>query len=161
LLQISRVDAGLATRGTPVDLVPILELVISNLQAGLEMPGRLSYVRDEDARLAAPLDIDAFAIVVRNLIENAVRHGSLQGQIIVQLHANRQLSVRNTGNVVAPETLAVLPQRFTRGDTFSDGSGLGLAIVASIMQHSGGRLVLHSPARNETDGFEAVLEFAE
>jgi len=103
--------------------------------------------------------MDAFAMVVRNLIDNAANHGAAGGPIDVHLSADRRVSVVNAGPLVPPEVLAGLKRRFVRGETRSAGTGLGLAIAETIVTQTGGKLELLSPAAGRTDGFEARVSF--
>ncbi len=103
------------------------------------------------------MDTDALAIVLRNLIENALRHGAEGGEVVVRIDEDARLSVINQGLVVpAPESLI---KRFERGATRAEGSGLGLAIVNKILQQIDATLVLNSPASGRQDGFEATIRF--
>jgi len=158
LLQIARVDAGLGATATPVDLLAVLDVVIRDCRSTLEAPDRLDYRRPPGAKLMARMDMDAFAIAVRNLVDNADKHGTRGGRIEVELGEDRTVSVRNGGPVVPADQLPGLTRRFARGATPAAGSGLGLAIVAAIMEQSGGKLELLSPARGRPDGFEAILK---
>ena len=81
--------------------------------------------------MLSDLDPDALAIVARNLIDNALRHGSEGRPVHIRLDADGQLSVANDGPPVPAETLARLTDRFARAGS-AQGSGLGLAIVAAI-----------------------------
>jgi two-component system OmpR family sensor kinase len=65
--------------------------------------------------------------------------------------------VRNSGDIVPPEQLAVLRNRFSRAKTDAPGSGLGLAIADAIATGAGMTLQLRSPATGRQDGFEAEL----
>jgi len=103
------------------------------------------------------IDADAFAILARNLIENALKHGPAGQPVEVGLTADRALRVRNGGPPVGPELLTTLSQPFTRGQTLADGSGLGLAIARAIAGRSGGWLELASPVPGRGEGFEAVF----
>ena len=103
------------------------------------------------------MDMDAFAMAARNLIDNALAHGAAEGAIDVQVEADGVVRVINDGPVVPAETLARLKQRFARGDTRHAGSGLGLAIVETVITQAGGRCELFSPAPGREDGFEARL----
>ena len=156
LLQLSRVDAGISLRDELVDLVPVLDLVVADASARLAGGSKISYVKTDGADLVARMDADAFAMAVRNLLDNAVTHGS--GGIEVRLEPHGVVRVTNDGPVVPAEVLARLTQRFERGRTAVAGSGLGLAIAETIMEQSGGRLRLASPAAGRDGGFEARLE---
>ena len=156
LLQLSRVDAGISLRDEEVDLLPVLDVVVADASARLAAGRSISYLKPEGAGLRARMDVDAFAMAMRNLLDNATIHGA--GAIEVRLEPQGVVRVMNDGPVVPPAVLASLTQRFARGRTTVAGSGLGLAIVETIMEQSGGRLRLASPAPGRDGGFEARLE---
>jgi two-component system OmpR family sensor kinase len=156
LMQLSRADAGIAF-GTPrQDLLPVLDLVVGECRQRRETDDRVVYVREADD-LVAGMDADAFAIAVRNLIDNALAHGDADRPIEIVAGADGTVRVVNAGAIVPPEKLPELMKRFARGDTEAIGSGLGLSIVETIARQSGGSLALRSPASGRADGFEAVL----
>ncbi len=157
LMQISRVDAGLSAAEQDVDLLRALDLVVDDCAKSSGDPGRVRYVKDPGARLIARIDMDAFAIAVRNLIANALTHGAPEGVVEVRVTEDGDVRVINEGPVVAPDVLARLKGRFVRGQSSGAGSGLGLAIVETIANKTGGRLDLFSPAPGREDGFEARL----
>jgi two-component system OmpR family sensor kinase len=103
------------------------------------------------------LDPDAFGIICRNLVENALRHGSPGGQVEVVLTDDGTFSVSNDGPTVASETLSRLTERFERGPSMGAGSGLGLAIVSGIAHRIASRLVLRSPRPGRGTGFQASM----
>ena len=107
------------------------------------------------------MDADAFAILARNLVENALKHGLAEAPVTITLSADGMLSVANSGPVVAAETLARLKRPFERGATGAKGSGLGLAIAEAIASGSGARLELLSPIPGQSDGFEARFHLPE
>ena len=110
-----------------------------------------------DMAVMSDLDPDAFAILCRNLVENALRHGAGDLAVEVTLTADGRLVVANDGPVVAREMLDRLTARFERANASTDGSGLGLAIVAAIANRIGSSLVLRSPRPGASSGFEASL----
>jgi two-component system OmpR family sensor kinase len=103
------------------------------------------------------LDPDAFAILCRNLVENALRHGTGGAPVDVTLTADGRLIVANDGPVVPRATLERLTARFERASANGDGSGLGLAIVAAIADRIGRPLILTSPRPGASGGFQASL----
>jgi two-component system OmpR family sensor kinase len=105
------------------------------------------------------IDADAFAILLRNLIENAEKHGSAGQPVDISLSADGLLRICNAGPVVPAAVLAQLTGRFVRGGSQAEGSGLGLAIAAAIAKGTGTMLHLASPATGRSDGFEAVVQF--
>jgi two-component system, OmpR family, sensor kinase len=157
LMQLSRVDAGLGNTDTAVDLIAVLDLVVADRARRLDEPERIRYVKPPGATLIARMDMDAFAMAARNLIDNAANHGPIDGRVDVKVEPHGVIRIVNEGAVVPPDVLAGLKSRFARGETRYAGSGLGLAIVETIMTQTGGKLELFSPALGRGDGFEARL----
>ncbi|TJW15512.1 MAG: HAMP domain-containing protein [Mesorhizobium sp.] len=159
LMQLARADAGMAAAGKPADLAAVAALVVADFEQHGESRGRLRLKAPAKSTVQAAIDTDALAIVLRNLIENALRHGAESGQVVVRISDDARLSVVNEGLVIPAHSLNGLVKRFERGATRADGSGLGLAIVTRILQQTGAKLVLNSPASGRQDGFEAVVQF--
>ncbi|GAB2175693.1 sensor histidine kinase [Dongia sp. agr-C8] len=157
LLQLSRADSGVAVTSETADLLPIMGLVIDEFARIPGYAGRIDFDSGPADRLAARIDIDAFAIVFRNLLENALLHGDRARPVAVSIGGDRGIHIANGGPVVAPDVLRRLTQRFVRGNTAAEGSGLGLAIAEKILDQAGGRLELRSPATGRADGFEAII----
>ncbi|MDP9793530.1 signal transduction histidine kinase [Catenuloplanes nepalensis] len=88
------------------------------------------------ATTADPVLID---LLVRNLVENAVRHNVPGGAVWLCTRTDAGtavLEVANTGPVVPADTIPTLRQAFQRGGRHTrgaEGSGLGLAIVDAIV----------------------------
>ncbi|WOI55712.1 sensor histidine kinase [Palleronia sp. LCG004] len=120
LLQLARAEAGDAARAQPVDLVSLARHVLAEFPAGVVLD-------DGDAsRMMVRTDADLVAIVLRNLVANALEHGL--GSVRVRIGPD-MLAVENRA---APG--AVLhAARFDKGRT-SQGTGLGLTIVETIAQ---------------------------
>ncbi|MCB9989815.1 MAG: sensor histidine kinase N-terminal domain-containing protein [Rhodospirillales bacterium] len=72
---------------------------------------------------------DALAIMVRNLIDNAIKYTPEKGQITVSLEKDGVLTVTDTGPGIPDSEKDKVLERFSRGNTKSEGSGLGLAMV--------------------------------
>jgi two-component system OmpR family sensor kinase len=161
LLQLSRAEAGIGVTDRPTDLVPVLDMVVTDFQRSMANPERLVLHRAATARLAGPFSEDAFAIVLRNLIENAIVHGRSDGAVEVFLEDAGLVRIINGAAVMTVDQLAAIRKRFGRGATNASGSGLGLSIVERLLGQMGGRLVLLSPASGRKDGFEAIIELAE
>lgn len=155
LLQLARAEGGRLRRDIAADLRPVARLIVDDLARGVE-PGRILLTLPASA-VMSDLDPDAFAIVLRNLIENALRHGQAEAPVEVSLANDGTLIVANDGPVVPAEDLARLTHRFERARSDSEGSGLGLAIVATIAERSGSPLELRSPREGRASGFEARL----
>ncbi|OSQ37494.1 hypothetical protein TMES_14570 [Thalassospira mesophila] len=163
LLQLSRAEAGVAVVGDLQDLSPALLLVIEDFSRDPRYIHRIAVDFTGHDTLLGKIDIDAFAICLRNVIENALIHSNDDDPVRIWASGGTEaipasIHVANQSPVVPPRILAKLTERFERNNPSSKGSGLGLAIVDTIMQQAGGKLVLLSPAHNRDSGFEAVLQ---
>ncbi|MGI2035269.1 ATP-binding protein [Rhizobium panacihumi] len=158
LLQLSRAEAGIGITDKPVDLTRVLDMVLTDFWRGMNEPQRLILHRAEGAKLTGPFSEDAFAIVLRNLIENALVHGRPGTPVEVFLDNGGPVRIVNASPVMSEGELATIRKRFSRGRTEAAGSGLGLSIVERLLGQMGGKLVLLSPAEGRADGFEARVE---
>lgn len=157
LVQLSRAEAGVGPGYEDVDLIAVLDLVVGDFVKRLDQRERLLYAKPDGATLVARMDVDAFAIAMRNLIDNAANHGLPEGTVEVRVEPGDVVRVINAGPPIAPDLLAGLKRRFVRGETHYAGSGLGLAIVETIVNQIDGKLDLFSPAPGLDHGFEARL----
>ena len=115
--------------------------------AATEAQARAIELRGPDA--ATPVMIqgqaDALAVLLRNLIDNALRHTPAGG--VVQVSARHgegdgaQLAVEDSGPGIAPEDRQRVLDRFYRvPGAPGHGSGLGLAIVQAVARRHGARM---------------------
>jgi two-component system OmpR family sensor kinase len=111
-----------------------------------------------DEPVVSDVDTDAFSILCRNLVENALRHGTPGSKIDITLECSSTLRVANDGAIVPAGVLQRLTARFERGNSLGDGSGLGLSIVHTIVSGMGGTLDLQSPRSGQKDGFEVTVQ---
>ncbi|MCR4267051.1 HAMP domain-containing sensor histidine kinase [Nitratireductor sp. ZSWI3] len=155
LMQLARAEGGRLRMDRSADLRAVARLVVDDLgrasakdRIALDLP---------DAAVMSDMDPDAFAILCRNLVENALRHGADNTTVNIALTSDGLLSVANDGPVLPRQTLDRLTARFERANTSTDGSGLGLTIVAAIADRIGSRLILESPRPGFSSGFQASL----
>lgn len=90
------------------------------------------------------IDRDGLVQVVRNLLDNAVRHASTAVEVAVDGRADGDVEIRiaNDGPALAPADRERIFEPFVRLDEArsldTGGSGLGLALSRSILQAAGG-----------------------
>lgn len=121
-----------------------------------------AHIASERAIEADPVLI---GILLDNLIDNAIKYGTMHGHVDVSLfergeRGERQcLAVRDDGPGVAEADLARVTDRFYRGTgAQAPGSGLGLSIVERIAHYFSGALTLG--AGNNGRGLGVLIEFA-
>lgn len=153
LLQLARAEGAGLIGEAPQDLVPALRLVLHDLSA----EGAVAVALPPAGRFVSTLDMDAFAILARNLIENALKHGDASQPVRVALTDDGRFSVVSAGPVLEPAILAAMTQRFVRGTTMGEGAGLGLSIVQAIAQGVGAEIAFVSPATGQAGGLEVAV----
>lgn len=107
-----------------------------------------------------PLRPRAMQRLLGNLIDNALRYGSPEVEVVTGLEANRVfIEVLDRGPGIPPEAAERMLQPFTRLDSARGGSGtgLGLAIVDRIAGLHGGSVRL---LPREGGGLRARVELA-
>jgi two-component system OmpR family sensor kinase/two-component system sensor histidine kinase QseC len=130
----ARVDLSETTRLAVADMVPLAETKSIELELEAEEGIRI----DGDA--------SALRILVRNLVDNAVRYTPVGGRVLVKLQRERDclvLTVDDSGPGIAPEERARVFDRFYRAAGREEaGSGLGLAIARGIGEQHGATIGL-------------------
>lgn len=155
LMQLAKAEGGGVLTGESHDVAQVLRYVVAEYQQAAGSSLQLDITA---ATVLSSIDPDALAILVRNLIENALKHGAEDQPIEVRLTADGVLGVINAGVVVPADELTELTKRFVRSKTRASGSGLGLAIAQAIAEGAGTVLMLASPATGREDGFEVTFK---
>ncbi|WP_312664733.1 quorum sensing histidine kinase QseC [Pantoea sp. CTOTU49201] len=140
LLTLSRVEADdLRSEFQPVALAPLLQnLLAEHFPQAEQQNTALQFISHaEPVMNGHPL---LLGLMVRNLLDNALRYSPSGSTIDVQLNA-RSITVDDNGPGVSDEQLIRLGERFWRPPGQAQtGSGLGLSIVKNIAQLHGIRL---------------------
>jgi two-component system, OmpR family, sensor kinase len=155
LLQLARAEGARLRRDVATDLRPVARILHDQMQR-IAADGRIR-LSLPDTPFMSDLDPDVFAILFRNLVENALRHGAPDAPVEVRLDPDGTFGVANDGAVLGPEVVARLTDRFERVGPRLDGSGLGLAIVSTIGDRIGSKLVISSPRPDREEGFDVMI----
>lgn len=150
LLQLARADAGIGQSAEAHDLAALTRLTIGDLAT--QDIARLR-INLPSTPVMARIDPDAFAIILSNLIDNALQHSPPGTPVQVRLAETPVLEVENEGEAVPAASLTTLTRRFARND--GKGFGLGLHICQQIVSAAGGQLQMISPAPSRRSGFVA------
>lgn len=156
-LELARLEGGGSLAEQAIRLDPWLPRVL----------GTIVGTEGDDARLDATVepglppiagDTAAVQMILRNLIENSVRHGDV-ANVAIEVQARRagdgvELRYADNGRGFDgdPERLGRL---FERGDQ-SRGTGMGLYLVRVLMDRMGGSVTF---GKAQGGGFEARLKF--
>ncbi|MFP8968241.1 ATP-binding protein [Pokkaliibacter sp. CJK22405] len=153
LLSLARLENRLATLDLqPVDLQPMLEELLGELFDSPLANGKdVSLIGEAPAVMSEPILV---RVLLRNLLENALKYSGEGGQVEVELLSDETevtmpneavdveddivlarrviCRVRDNGPGISAERRSEVMKRFVRLDTGREGAGLGLAIVSRI-----------------------------
>lgn len=146
----------------PVALTPVVRDHLAEMLRDSQMRGVALTL---DAELGEGEDViqaDELSVreALRNLIENAVRHGPVDNEIHIDLRRDGPgriaLSVSDAGPGIPEHLYEEATARFSSLSRNTAGSGLGLAIVRAVADSHAAELRLE---RSKAGGLRAVLSF--
>ena len=162
LLRLTRMDSGVASECTQVEVAPLVQRCVHLLQP-LAAQKQIHFETElaPELRICAVED-DLFQIVF-NLAENAVKYNREGGTVFLRLcreDGRALLTVEDTGIGIPEEDLPNIFIRFYRVDKNRSraigGSGLGLSIVHDAVEANGGEIRVE---RREPEGTRFLLSF--
>jgi two-component system sensor histidine kinase QseC len=166
LLTLARMESQSMTMQhlQQVDLCKqVLEVLSQIGQHALDRHIDLSYEGEQEG-VRVVGNGPALQILIRNLIDNAIRYTPCAGQVSIRIQAESPevcLVIEDTGPGIPTEQLAQVFQRFKRGeDVRSEGSGLGLSIVRRIVELHQGRITLDNRGTGSGLRVEVTLRAA-
>lgn len=156
-VQLARLKAVTSTF-EDVDIAAVMSEAI-------DMAWPLAKVRDAriiasglDAEVFIEGDASALLRALSNLIDNAIKYGSISGEVSCVLSVERDASkaravitISDNGPGLPSDRAKDIFARFGgRGDASTPGSGLGLAFVQDVIQHHGGTIACVSDPERGT-----------
>lgn len=158
LLALAQIEASsLAVERERRTVAAVIDEVMSPLRPRLEMRD-IRLVTDVPPNLEASLDWERIRHLLRNLVENAVRHTPPGGEIRIEVREQRgdlELTVFNSGSQIAVHDLPhiFVPFYRGRGSSRGTGSGLGLALCDWVVRAHNGSIM----AQNRSGGVAFVV----
>jgi signal transduction histidine kinase len=161
LLDLARLDAGaLPLEMSAVSVSEIFRRVADRHENDALAKGIDLRTHVEPGAERVHGDAGRLEQALQNLAANALRHVDAGGSIEIRstrTEGETVITVRDSGEGIAPEHLDRVFDRFYKGDSARGGegrgSGLGLSIVKAIIERHGGRITVRS-----TPGVETVFE---
>jgi signal transduction histidine kinase len=162
LFELSTLDAGRVTPKLEVFcLAELLQDVIHSYQLDAGRRGvRLALDAGSQLTTQVRADIGLIERVLQNLVDNALRHTPVGGEVTLALEARDtdvEVSVRDTGTGIDQEHLPHVFERYWRAEGETRGgeahgragssAGLGLAIVKRILDLHGSAVRVRSAPR--------------
>lgn len=144
LLEYSRMERRDMAAG-PVAMRPLVESILEGYDADIRRQGAQVRMALDDFTLA--LDREGIAVVMRNLIGNALKFSRDSQPPVVDIgtraeNGHRVVWVRDNGvgfDMKYHDRMFGIFQRLHRAEEFP-GTGVGLALVAKAVQRMGGRV---------------------
>lgn len=166
LLQLARVEGDQTLEqasspgGSMRDILPALGQVVADLQKTQAMPRKQQIDWQAPARLMSGLSPALAGVLLRNLLDNALRYSPEGATIRVELvqtgATGMRWMVEDSGPGMPPDAISKLGQRFYRVlGTGQTGSGLGWSIVRRIAAL--GRLDVQVERSESLGGLKVVL----
>ncbi len=145
LLTLARLDG---VPGAPPDTVDLSRLAAEVVAEAA--PAALARSIDIGLDAAPDASVRGHAallrVLIRNLVDNAVRYSPGEGDVRVEIHRQDGrivLRVLDSGDGIPPEDRARVLERFYRGaGARSEGSGLGLSIVTRVAEVHGAAVTI-------------------
>jgi two-component system sensor histidine kinase QseC len=135
LLALSRLESGSAPVMSTLDLGALVRSVVAGV-APQALAKRQSIELDAQTPCRVSGDATLLAVLVRNLVENAVRYSPPHARVKLMLRADAaqvQFKVEDSGPGLSEPEMLRLGERFFRViGSAQDGSGLGWSIVRRI-----------------------------
>jgi signal transduction histidine kinase len=164
LFEVSKLDAGVLH--LHVEESPLQDLISDTLESmraqvnrkGINLSGAV-------AEELAPVLMDPSKVqrVLYNLVQNAIRHTSAGGTILLEARdagAEVQVDVTDSGEGIPEEEQPLVFEPFYRGDPARSrahgGAGLGLTIARALVEAHGGRIWVGS-VRGQGSRFSFTL----
>lgn len=153
LQELSRVEAGAyPLQVRPVELPLVVDAALKRLSFQFDEKG-VALTPNLSANLPQILaDEDRLLQILTNLLGNALRHTSANGQVTINAEKKNDfvvISVSDTGIGISPEHLEHIFTRFYRVDKSRSrqnggGSGIGLTVSKHLVEAQGGEIWVES-----------------
>ncbi|MEJ1162399.1 ATP-binding protein [Variovorax sp. CCNWLW186] len=163
MLALARHEASMAAgaKPEPVDLAETARLAISDTVAAAQLRRIDIGISHADDAAVVKGQPEALRMLLRNLVDNAVKYTPEGGRVDVGIAAQGggvELSVDDSGPGLPEEERGRVLDRFYRsGEPQAPGSGLGLAIVKSIADLHGATVAL--AASPSLGGLRVLVRF--
>jgi signal transduction histidine kinase len=148
LQELAVADAGgVKLKLERIDLAEVVRRAVTLVQRPVDVHAESTIVEADETRVRQ---------ILRNLLDNAVRHTPEDGAIEIRVR-NASVAIHNAGDPIPANDLENIFDRFYRVDESrnrsSGGAGLGLAIVRRLVELHGGRVWAESDETGNTFTF--------
>ncbi|MGO9802108.1 MAG: ATP-binding protein [Steroidobacteraceae bacterium] len=149
LLSLARLEPGSSfSAGQCTQASVVVDLVLEDLAPAAR--DKHVEITLEGCLQRLPGSPEVLYLLIRNLLENSIRHVSERGQVgltVIEREQHAVLSINDNGPGIPSEERSRALERFYRiPGSASSGSGLGLSIVGRVVELLAGEIELSDPA---------------
>ncbi len=145
LYMLISLERGGVKNIRPLNLREVIEEVLSELGNEIRIKGiNVELEVPEDFRVEA--DPDKFFLMVKNIVDNAVRYNVEGGKVWIRAYTRdgrKVIEVEDTGKGIGPRQIPLIFEPFFRSSE-ERGLGIGLAISRRIAEFHGGKIEVES-----------------
>jgi two-component system OmpR family sensor kinase len=158
LLVLARQEASAAdgAKVRPVALAELARRTVGDLAGAAQQKGVDLGLQHAD-EVSVEGQADALMILLRNLVENAIKYTPPGGTVDVAVRGARMMVEDSGPGIPAEERERVFDRFYRIAGSETSGSGLGLAIIKAIAERHGATLTLGQSER--LGGLSAVVAF--
>jgi two-component system OmpR family sensor kinase len=150
LLVLARQEEGAFADASPVDLSALARQALGEMAVAAQAK-QIDLGLQHADQVSVSGQADALLILIRNLLDNAIKYTPEGGRVDLELHAGALgpvLEVHDSGPGIAEEERERVFDRFYRiAGSQAGGSGLGMAIIKAIADRHGATLSLGQSER--------------
>lgn len=157
LLQLSRAQSGLGTCEISSDANVVTTLLFKEASQRSDAHHRI-IGHPPAGRFFSSVDADALAIILSNLIDNALKHSPPGSMVTLDGQTAGKIVISNDCDPLPAQDIQNIQQRHKRQSTTKDGFGLGMAIVRMLCDQSGSQLTIQSPISGQKRGMAVILQ---
>jgi len=160
LLDVSQIEEGrYGYKFQNIDITSFTEGILDDILPTAKQAGIKVYLKKPELPINISADPQKLSIAVSNLIVNAIKYNTENGEVIVEIKKVEdkpyvQISVKDTGIGIPSDDIKNLFTKFFRADnaqkSVTDGTGLGLYITKNVINRHGGEIWAESQMNRGT-----------
>lgn len=161
LIDISKIDGNFYNINIGnYNIVEIVENIVQSLAVYMKNNKRNIIFDTTEEEIITACDPDQIERIILNLLSNAMKFTTHDGNIYVNMHTNKEcnkviIRIANDGEPISPEDSSRIFGRFTQSQSLLtrriEGSGIGLSLVKSLVELHNGCVYVNTEVKEGTE----------